>query len=180
MTNMSWECTGLSPETLYHFRVKAWNNEAIETAWCDLGTVRTLFVDSDSDGLPDTWETSYFRDLSQGPGDDYDHDGRTNLEEYESGTIPINSSSFFDITDIKRNPDQSISVFWNCVSGKKYRVIYSNDNMGAAMTWYVAQDNIVAGITGSYEWIDNGTYTGSPPSTVQHRYYRVVVYGPYD
>jgi hypothetical protein len=47
-------------------------------------------VDSDNDGLPDPWELQYFGDLSQGPNDDPDGDGLTNLEEFELGTDPTN------------------------------------------------------------------------------------------
>lgn len=38
-------------------------------------------ADSDGDGLPDVWETTYFGNLDQGPGDDPDHDGLTNTAE---------------------------------------------------------------------------------------------------
>lgn len=46
--------------------------------------------DSDSDGLPDDWETQHFGNLNQGPGDDPDNDQLTNLEEYQNGTDPNN------------------------------------------------------------------------------------------
>ena len=180
IAELSWKCLGLLPESLYQFRVKARNVEGYETDWRDLGTVRTLFMDSDFDGLPDTWENTYFGNLSQNGLNDFDGDGKTNLEEYESWTIPNDPTSFFDIIFMRKAADQTISVYWNCVAGKKYRVIFSDDNMGPGMMWWIAQDNIVAPITGAIEWFDNGTYTGSHPSTVQHRYYRVMVYGPYD
>ncbi len=44
--------------------------------------------DSDNDGLPDSWETLYFGNLSQSGSDDFDHDGLTNAEELLSGTHP--------------------------------------------------------------------------------------------
>jgi hypothetical protein len=44
--------------------------------------------DSDNDSLPDSWEISHFGDLIQNPGDDYDHDELTNLQEYQLGTDP--------------------------------------------------------------------------------------------
>jgi parallel beta-helix repeat protein len=44
--------------------------------------------DLDGDGLPDTWEQTYFGNLSQGPDGDYDGDGHTNLEEYQARTDP--------------------------------------------------------------------------------------------
>ena len=45
-------------------------------------------IDSDVDGLPDSWELQYFGDLVQDPSDDYDHDGLTNFQEYQLGTDP--------------------------------------------------------------------------------------------
>jgi MYXO-CTERM domain-containing protein len=51
-------------------------------------TVGVKFIDSDMDGLPDTWEKLYFGNLAQGPGDDPDKDGRPNLKEYIDGTDP--------------------------------------------------------------------------------------------
>lgn len=48
------------------------------------------FVDTGSDGLPDDWENQYFGNLNQGPNDDPDEDGLTNLQEYQHGTDPTN------------------------------------------------------------------------------------------
>jgi len=49
--------------------------------------------DSDGDDLPDDWEVRYFRDIDlQGPYNDYDNDGVTNLQEYIDNTDPTNKS----------------------------------------------------------------------------------------
>jgi hypothetical protein len=62
--------------------------------------------DTDNDGLSDEWELNYFGNLKQGPDDDFDKDGFTNLEEYGRDTNPIksaeikNSSSIFMIIGI--------------------------------------------------------------------------------
>jgi hypothetical protein len=47
-------------------------------------------TDTDGDGLGDNFELTYFGDISssQGPADDPDGDGFTNLEEFLSGTNP--------------------------------------------------------------------------------------------
>ncbi|NND65746.1 MAG: hypothetical protein HKM24_07260 [Gammaproteobacteria bacterium] len=44
--------------------------------------------DTDADGLPDSWELTYFGDLSQGADDDADNDGVTNINEYLNDTDP--------------------------------------------------------------------------------------------
>ncbi len=45
-------------------------------------------IDSDADGLPDSWEMQYFGNLNQTASGDPDGDGYTNLEEYQNGTNP--------------------------------------------------------------------------------------------
>jgi hypothetical protein len=44
--------------------------------------------DEDQDGLPDSWELQHFGGLDQTAHGDFDHDGYTNLQEFESGTDP--------------------------------------------------------------------------------------------
>ena len=56
--------------------------------------------DSDGDGLPDSWELTYFPDLGQGPGGDPDTDGLTNIDEFNAGTDPTNPDTDGDgLTD---------------------------------------------------------------------------------
>lgn len=58
-------------------------------------TVDLGVVDTDQDGMPDSWESGYGLD-PQDPsdaGEDPDGDGSTNLEEYENGTDPTTSDS---------------------------------------------------------------------------------------
>lgn len=60
------------------------------------GTVTAPVVtdnDTDNDGLLDEWENTYFGNLDQGPGDDPDGDGYTNLQEYQENTNPNNAAS---------------------------------------------------------------------------------------
>jgi len=44
--------------------------------------------DGDGDGLPDLWERKYFGNLSQTGGGDFEGDGLTNLQEYQTGSNP--------------------------------------------------------------------------------------------
>ncbi len=45
-------------------------------------------TDTDSDGLPDAWETSVFGNLAQTGAGDFDRDGLSNIDEYARGTDP--------------------------------------------------------------------------------------------
>jgi len=46
--------------------------------------------DTDSDGLPDSWEIAHFGNITSRNGTgDPDGDGLTNLQEYQLGTDPL-------------------------------------------------------------------------------------------
>jgi hypothetical protein len=49
-------------------------------------------TDSDSDGLPDSWEMQYFGNLNQSANGDPDGDGLTNLQEFQQGRNPTKSA----------------------------------------------------------------------------------------
>ena len=135
--------------------------------------------DSDSDGLPDDWELSYFGDLSHGPDGDDDTgggDGMTNYEEWVAGTDPTDNTSFLRVSAI--TPSQgfsSIVVEWSSVAGRIYVVWYSDEPYGDSMAWLMAEDGIPASGTGANIWEDDGSLTGNPPSEIPHRCYRIEV-----
>jgi uncharacterized repeat protein (TIGR02543 family) len=52
-----------------------------------------LMLDSDGDGLPDSWELANFGNLDQRGGGDFDGDGISNLDEFLDGTDPKNKNS---------------------------------------------------------------------------------------
>ena len=52
--------------------------------------------DSDADGMLDTWELTYFGDLTRDGSGDYDGDGISDLQEYLDGTDPTNIDNDLD------------------------------------------------------------------------------------
>ena len=56
-------------------------------------------ADTDSDGLPDTWEKYYWQGLSNGASGNLDGDLLTNIQEYQVGTDPIDDDTDDDGTD---------------------------------------------------------------------------------
>ena len=94
--------TNLSAGTTYSYRVRATNqygdslNSNIATA-----TTGSSGPDADGDGLPDSWETTHFGNItSQDGAGDPDGDALSNLQEYNAGTDPNQSDTDGDgLTD---------------------------------------------------------------------------------
>lgn len=60
-----------------------------------------LPIDSDGDGLPDEWEYANFHTLQQGPNDDFDGDGASNLQELIALTSPIRKPTALSFRRLK-------------------------------------------------------------------------------
>jgi hypothetical protein len=75
--------------------------------YCGGGEPTENIYDKDRDGLPDKWEMKYFKNLDQGPNDDPDGDGYTNMDEYLGGSDPTDAQSvpqLFVIAEIGQKP----------------------------------------------------------------------------
>ena len=123
------------------------------------------FVDSDSDGMDDGWEQSYFQNLAQTASGDADEDGFSNLSEFLAGTIPTDSNSLLRLTAHK--DAVGIRIEWPSVTGKEYQLQYKDAVSDA-------------------QWIDHpsGSVTAPGSTTVftdatgnPKRFYRVIL-GP--
>ena len=79
-------------------------------------------VDSDNDGLPDVWELYYFGNLDQGPDDDPDEDGLTNLEELYLGTDPTVPNDPLRVSTIERLPGGLVRLGWTASALRVYRM----------------------------------------------------------
>src|SRR5262249_39555953 len=53
-----------------------------------------LMIDSDADGLADSWEIANFGNLNQNATGDFDKDGVSNFDEFSDGTDPKSNTSF--------------------------------------------------------------------------------------
>jgi len=86
-------------------------------------------VDTDSNGLPDWWETDNFGAIGVNPNLDADGDGMINLQEYLAGTNPRNSASRLAISQtsmVANGSNSDFHVSFQSVSGITYRVEYSD------------------------------------------------------
>jgi hypothetical protein len=126
--------------------------------------------DSDSDGIPDSWEALYFSSPTGAvAGMDSDGDGSDNLTEYIAGTLPNDPNSVFAVSSFSVDPDNSSApciVNWNTTVGRLYTVKYA--------------DNL---IHGGFSTLTNATdlphtqnsYTDSVERATDQNYYRVDV-----
>ncbi|MBI3867393.1 MAG: hypothetical protein HY299_02595 [Verrucomicrobia bacterium] len=73
-----------------------------------------LIIDSDGDGMGDSWEVTFFGNLNQNATADFDHDGVSNLREFLDGTDPADPNSFAcrltvisDLGSVSKTPNQT-------------------------------------------------------------------------
>lgn len=85
------------------------------------------FVDTDSNGLDDNWEMTYFGHLGVDPNADLDHDGMKNSAEFKAGTNPNDAKSLFAFVHIQPDPLGGIAIRWSSVALKTYTVQRSSD-----------------------------------------------------
>ncbi len=96
----------------------------------------TLGVDSDEDGLPDTWELALIQALEGdgvqrtladiGPDDDTDGDGLTNRDEYLAGTYAFDPKDGFALEIVEVRDARSLLEF-TAVRGRSYTLHGSPD-----------------------------------------------------
>ena len=95
----------------------------------------TLGVDSDGDGLPDSWERKLIDTDPSGnlkilsdvkPGDDLDGDGMTNLQEYLVGTYALENLDSLGL-EILSVGNGSVQLRFAAVTGHTYRLKSSSD-----------------------------------------------------
>ncbi len=136
--------------------------------------------DGNGNGLPDAWESSY--GVTDPDGDD-DHDGESNLQEYQAGTNPTNAASVFRILGTTSSTNGFRTFSWSTIGGTRYRVQYGNgsDNGGVPASFFdvtrslsVETDPGAQGSPSSMSFTDDYTLTGGAP-TNSSRYYRVRV-----
>ena len=83
------------------------------------------YPDTNSNGLPDTWEIEYFGNLGKSPNGDEDSDGMSNSAEYTAGTSPTNPLSSFRAKSITKESGNNCTLRWDSVSGRTYRLLKS-------------------------------------------------------
>ncbi len=129
--------------------------------------------DTNTNGLPDAWETTYG---VTDPNGDPDGDGLTNLQEYLANTNPTNASSVLKVISASSLANGQFSLSWASVGGTRYRVQYANrvsDSFIDIVRLVGAEmDPAPVGSTSTLSFTDDFTLTGTPTNS---RFYRIKV-----
>jgi hypothetical protein len=80
--------------------------------------------DDDEDGMLDAWEITHFGSTNALPGEYGDTDPFSNLEEYIADTDPLDSESWFAVTNSGYAGGMIIS--WHSAVGREYRVLWTD------------------------------------------------------
>jgi hypothetical protein len=123
----------------------------------------TVLPDSNTNGIPDSWESTYFGSATGAQRDaDSDGDTMSNWTEYLAGTDPTNAASCLKVDFISATAGANIT--WGAVSNRSYTVQYCDDV--ASQTW----NRLAHVVARSTDW----TATVNDPAPATYRYYRLI------
>jgi hypothetical protein len=128
-------------------------------------------ADSDGDGISDEYELSHgLNRLSAADAAlDSDRDGVSNLKEFILSTHS-NAYDRYAFSTTYNYPAGTATVTFPTAAGRSYVVKWSAD----LLTWSTASP-VLTGTGLVMNWTDNGSTTGTPPSSATKRFYRVEV-----
>lgn len=79
--------------------------------------------DGNGNGLPDAWELKYFGNLNQTANGDFDGDGISNLDEYQSGTDPRDPQSYLHTTGASLDLQNQLQITFPSNAGIIYQLM---------------------------------------------------------
>lgn len=144
-TNAPIDWTYYSTHHFYESSVGAWTVAFSDEATGVTGVVQEVelklsgvpIADSDADGLDDSWETTHFGNLANGPKNDPDGDGFCNAREQVMGTNPSVAGIPFQL-DLSRADSQWMRLSWPGRTNFQYEIAMGTNIAGLNLTTNVA------------------------------------------
>jgi len=141
--------SGLATDTSYSFQIRYVGENGSKSLPSPAGGGKTWASDLNSDGLPDSFQQTYWgfnQSRWEGAYQDSDKDGSSNLEELLAGTNPLSDQSYLGINLVKENGQ--IWVVWDAKPGAVYQIQNSGDlenwsNFGGPRFARNGQDKVV-------------------------------------
>jgi len=133
-------------------------------------------LDTDTDGLPDWWESRYFGSITNALPQAPAANKLNNLQCYWLGLDPTNPNSTFKVQAAVQPGTGYSQITWSSVGGKTYAVEYANSLVASDASFTqaltVTETNVPAGVESTETYVDDYTLTGGPPGA-NGRYYLV-------
>lgn len=105
---------------------------SLDTSFTDLLASTIAYPDTDNDCIADAWEKKYFGNLGVASDTtDFDHDGQSDVAEYEADTVPNNPASRFRIISQNYNDDHTKNeLVFTTSPSRLYRIEHDTDLSG--------------------------------------------------
>jgi hypothetical protein len=150
------------------------NSTSATSAWMNV----VVPLDSNTNGIPDVWERTYFTNYLQTAGGNPDLDPGSNYDEFVANTDPNNPNDFFQLTDIQVIVvPTGRRIVCKTAPDRKYRIEFTDTALNAPLVgWTPFQANGAwtnATAAGSYAFTDDGTANTSGTPLATQRTYRV-------
>ena len=180
LTNAPWVAAlgtlevGVGPVSV---RAEAWDAAGgrARSAPAQVTILRSPSMDTDGDGVADSWEQQYFGGLYvYGATNDPDSDRVMNSNEYVAATNPSDSNSLFRVGSAPDTNGLPVLSFF-AATNRVYEILYNTDYLTNFNGWEVASPAPFPGPGGVTNWRDDGSETDPPPGDATQRLYRVRV-----
>jgi hypothetical protein len=138
-------------------------------------------LDTDTDGLPDWWESRYFGSITNALPQAPAANQFSNLQSYWLGLDPTNPDSTFRAQASLQPGTGYPQINWSSVGGKRYVLEYANTLTISGTNFIVAlavtETNVPAGVESTETFVDDGVLTGGMPGS-NGRFYRLKQVNP--
>ena len=142
--------------------------------------------DSDNDGMPDSWETNYYPDISvMDDTTDSDNDGCLDKDEYQAGTDPTDNESLFKVMCPQKivfsSDNEGLVLTWTSRPEKNYKIFWK-DNFSSPEWDEVSYTGMNGDVTSNPDntrsWTDMGKdpqMSSNKPLDGYSRFYKIVI-----